>query len=111
MLSPVRPGSEAPLSRLDGLTERFLFAGDVCAKIVGVGSVSATTPTGPAKFTVEIICTRCDSLYQPCSDCESCSRVSPSDFLGDSALIAASLLYRWRWRWSSYVSIRRVLKT
>lgn len=53
-------------SRL-GLTG--FFAGDVCSRIVGAGSVSATTQNGPAQFMLEVICNRCDELYAPCSDC------------------------------------------
>ncbi|ORY73869.1 hypothetical protein BCR35DRAFT_306984 [Leucosporidium creatinivorum] len=63
------PVHDPPIVLSDSLKKDGLTC-DVCARIVSVGSVSATTPTGPAKFTVEIICTRCDSLYQPCSDCD-----------------------------------------
>ncbi|KAK4049837.1 hypothetical protein OIV83_003893 [Microbotryomycetes sp. JL201] len=42
---------------------------DVCSRVVGTGTVTGHTPTGPGKFTVEVICTRCDALYKPCSDC------------------------------------------
>ncbi|GAA5857630.1 hypothetical protein JCM8547_004305 [Rhodosporidiobolus lusitaniae] len=45
---------------------------DVCTRILGISSVSSA-PLDAAlpvsKFTVETICSRCISLYAPCSDC------------------------------------------
>lgn len=50
------------------LCSRYL-TGDVCARIVGAGTVRAHVEGRPTTFTTEVICTRCDEMYQPCSDC------------------------------------------
>ncbi|KAM0790251.1 hypothetical protein ACM66B_005558 [Microbotryomycetes sp. NB124-2] len=55
--------------RLSLKVKRDAVICDVCSRVVGTGTVTGQTPTGPGKFTVEVICTRCDALYKPCSDC------------------------------------------
>ncbi|GAA5844792.1 hypothetical protein JCM11251_002278 [Rhodosporidiobolus azoricus] len=46
---------------------------DVCTLTCGLGTFSPSSlvlsASGPPAFTVEIICARCDALFQCCSDC------------------------------------------
>lgn len=64
-------------------TDLFCTTGDVCNFTLGLGSIKGTTSAGPARFTVEVICLLCDSLYRPCSDCEF--SISPSSFKANFA--------------------------
>lgn len=57
-------------SRVPERWKNELLKCDVCGYICGVGTVRCTVEhPGESLFTVEVVCARCDALFQCCSDC------------------------------------------
>ncbi|KAI5476938.1 mitochondrial import receptor subunit TOM40 [Pseudohyphozyma bogoriensis] len=63
------PISPDALSEIPDTLRDSAMCCDVCARVMGVGSVASAVPGHKPKFSLELICERCTRLYMPCSDC------------------------------------------
>ncbi|GAA5930581.1 uncharacterized protein JCM15063_002404 [Sporobolomyces koalae] len=63
-----KPASKAKKGPRWDADEAGLLTCDVCRCEIATGSLRPENPDRPVKFSVEVICSRCSSLYRRCSD-------------------------------------------